>query len=61
MVHVQQELEKYKVAPEFSLQPSILNGAAFGYIGYDCVKYFEPRVAKHAQTQSDVLKVSTTD
>eukprot|EP01125_Pyxidicula_operculata_P013491 TRINITY_DN4479_c1_g1_i2.p1 TRINITY_DN4479_c1_g1~~TRINITY_DN4479_c1_g1_i2.p1 ORF type:complete len:468 (-),score=64.55 TRINITY_DN4479_c1_g1_i2:2048-3451(-) len=51
-----QLLNKYQVHEKFKLEElSILNGSAFGYIGYDCIKYFEPRVARHSQ--EDVLKI----
>lgn len=43
--------------PEARLEPAILNGAAFGYIGYDAVKYFEPCVAATLAKQVDALEV----
>lgn len=43
---LQQELAKSRVAtvPELNLPP--LTGGAIGYVGYDCVKYFEPRTER---------------
>lgn len=48
------ELSKSRVAdiPGLSLPPLI--GGAIGYVGYDCVRYFEPKTARPMQ---DVLKV----
>lgn len=59
MHHVQSELSRWFVPPEVRLEPAILNGAAFGYIGYDAVKYFEPYVAHALEKQVDALKVHT--
>lgn len=48
------ELAKCRVAqiPGQKLPP--LTGGAIGYVGYDCVRYFEPKTARPMQ---DVLKV----
>lgn len=48
------ELAKYRVAavPRLTLPPLI--GGAVGYVGYDCVKYFEPRTKR---PMKDVLKL----
>lgn len=36
--------------PEFT-------GGAVGYVGYDCVRFFEPRTAANLSTQADVLRI----
>eukprot|EP01116_Phalansterium_solitarium_P000379 TRINITY_DN1024_c0_g1_i2.p1 TRINITY_DN1024_c0_g1~~TRINITY_DN1024_c0_g1_i2.p1 ORF type:complete len:958 (-),score=355.15 TRINITY_DN1024_c0_g1_i2:173-3013(-) len=41
------ELGKFEVDPAYALSPPILNGAAVGYVGYDCVRCWEARVARH--------------
>lgn len=48
------ELSKHRVAkvPGLTLPP--LTGGAIGYVGYDCVRYFEPKTAR---PMKDVLKV----
>lgn len=48
------ELSKSRVAhiPGLALPP--LTGGAVGYVGYDCVRYFEPKTAR---PMKDVLKV----
>eukprot|EP01124_Arcella_intermedia_P026833 TRINITY_DN5141_c0_g1_i1.p1 TRINITY_DN5141_c0_g1~~TRINITY_DN5141_c0_g1_i1.p1 ORF type:complete len:746 (+),score=172.60 TRINITY_DN5141_c0_g1_i1:321-2240(+) len=53
MIPLSAALKDLHVPEEFKCSPSIINGAALGYIGYDCVKYFEPRLAKYCQ--KDVL------
>ena len=52
--HLEAELSHYREAiiPGLSLPP--LTGGAIGYVGFDCVRYFEPRTARDMQ---DVLKV----
>ncbi|KAF2005188.1 anthranilate synthase component 1 [Amniculicola lignicola CBS 123094] len=49
------ELSKSRVAtiPSVTLPPLI--GGAVGYVGYDCVKYFEPKTAR--DDMKDVLEV----
>jgi len=51
---LEDELSKCRVAhiPGLSLPP--LTGGAIGYVGYDCVRYFEPKTAR---PMKDVLKV----
>ncbi|KAL3422441.1 anthranilate synthase component I [Phlyctema vagabunda] len=51
---LEQELSKSRVAhvPGLALPP--LTGGAIGYVGYDCVRYFEPKTAR---PMKDVLKV----
>lgn len=48
------ELSKNRIAqvPGLALPP--LTGGAIGYVGYDCVRYFEPKTAR---PMKDVLKV----
>jgi anthranilate/para-aminobenzoate synthase component I len=55
--HIQSELSHYRPAKAYELKPAILNGAAIGYIGYDCVRYFEPRVASHYDHLTDPLAI----
>lgn len=51
---LEEELSKSRVAdvPGLALPP--LTGGAIGYVGYDCVRYFEPKTAR---SMKDVLKV----
>lgn len=51
---LEEELSKYRVAniPGLVLPP--LTGGAIGYVGYDCVRYFEPKTARD---MNDILKV----
>ncbi len=51
---LEKELAQYReaVIPGLVLPP--LTGGAIGYVGYDCVKYFEPRTARKME---DVLKI----
>lgn len=51
---LQEELAQFVVAdvPDLRLPP--LTGGAIGYIGYDCVRYFEPKTAR---PMNDVLKI----
>jgi len=48
------ELSQYRVAsiPELQLPP--MTGGAIGYVGYDCVKYFEPKTKREMK---DILQV----
>lgn len=48
------ELEKYRVAQVPALRLPPLTGGAIGYVGYDCVKYFEPKTKR---SMKDVLEV----
>ncbi|KAN0113032.1 anthranilate synthase-like protein component I [Hyaloscypha variabilis] len=48
------ELAKIRVAEVPGLKLPPLTGGAIGYVGYDCVRYFEPKTARPMQ---DVLKV----
>ena len=48
------ELAKIRVAQVPGLKLPPLTGGAIGYVGYDCVRYFEPKTARPMQ---DVLKV----
>lgn len=49
-----QELAQYRVAHIPSLRLPPLTGGAIGYVGYDCVKYFEPKTKR---PMKDVLGV----
>eukprot|EP01119_Soliformovum_irregulare_P001344 TRINITY_DN11070_c0_g1_i1.p1 TRINITY_DN11070_c0_g1~~TRINITY_DN11070_c0_g1_i1.p1 ORF type:complete len:765 (-),score=245.42 TRINITY_DN11070_c0_g1_i1:23-2317(-) len=59
LIDLERELAKYRVDPQYALEPPVLNGGAVGYVSYDCVKYFEPRV-KEAGKLSDDLKIPET-
>ena len=48
------ELSKCRVASIPSLRLPPMTGGAVGYVGYDCVKYFEPKTKR---PMKDVLKV----
>ncbi|GAB7352833.1 hypothetical protein MBLNU459_g3444t1 [Dothideomycetes sp. NU459] len=48
------ELSKCRVASVPSLRLPPMTGGAVGYVGYDCVKYFEPKTKR---PMKDVLKV----
>ncbi|KAF2749156.1 anthranilate synthase-like protein component I [Sporormia fimetaria CBS 119925] len=52
---LEKELSQYRVAtiPSITLPP--LTGGAVGYVGYDCVKYFEPKTRR--DDMKDVLEV----
>ncbi|PYI11554.1 anthranilate synthase component I [Aspergillus sclerotiicarbonarius CBS 121057] len=51
---LEQELSGFRVAtvPGLTLPP--LTGGAIGYVGYDCVRYFEPKTARPVK---DILKI----
>lgn len=49
-----EELSQYRVAEIPSLRLPPLTGGAIGYVGYDCVKYFEPKTKR---PMKDILKV----
>ncbi|KAK5073109.1 anthranilate synthase component 1 [Lithohypha guttulata] len=51
---LEKELSKYRVATVPSLKLPPLTGGVIGYVGYDCVKYFEPKTAR---PMKDVLKL----
>ncbi|KAF2228182.1 anthranilate synthase-like protein component I [Elsinoe ampelina] len=48
------ELSKYRVASIPGLRLPPMTGGAVGYVGYDCVKYFEPKTKRPME---DILKV----
>ncbi|CAI4217333.1 unnamed protein product [Parascedosporium putredinis] len=48
------ELAKYVVASVPGVQLPPMAGGAVGYVGYDCVRYFEPKTAR---PMKDVLKI----
>lgn len=49
---LEKELSQYRAAPFPGLPP--LSGGAVGYVGYDCIKYFEPKTKRDLK---DVLKI----
>jgi len=51
---LEQELSQYRVATVPGLQLPPLTGGVIGYVGYDCVRYFEPKTAR---PMKDVLKL----
>ena len=51
---LEEELSRHVVAHVPGLQLPPLTGGAIGYVGYDCVRYFEPKTAR---SMKDVLKV----
>ncbi|KAK8220370.1 ADC synthase [Phyllosticta capitalensis] len=51
---LEEELAKVRVASVPTLKLPPLTGGAIGYVGYDCVRYFEPKTARDMK---DVLKV----
>lgn len=51
---LEQELSQYRVASVPSLQLPPMTGGAIGYVGYDCVRYFEPKTAR---PMKDVLQL----
>ncbi|PRP88765.1 putative anthranilate synthase component I [Planoprotostelium fungivorum] len=54
--HIEDTLRGMKVPKQFSLTPDVLNGGALGYIGYDAVRFFEPKIAQFYPLQ-DVLSI----
>lgn len=51
---LEKELAQYKVATVPSLNLPPLTGGVIGYVGYDCVRYFEPKTAR---PMKDVLNL----
>lgn len=51
---LEKELAEHVVADVPGLKLPPLTGGAIGYIGYDCVRYFEPKTARPME---DVLKI----
>ena len=49
-----EELSQFRVAHVPALRLPPMTGGAIGYVGYDCVKYFEPRTKR---PMKDVLQV----
>lgn len=43
---LEKELSQYRVATVPGLQLPPLTGGVIGYVGYDCVRYFEPKTAR---------------
>lgn len=44
---LESELSSYRSpkSSKYQMKPDILNGAAVGYISYDCIQYFEPKLS----------------
>ena len=51
---LEEELSKYRVATVPNVQLPPLTGGVIGYVGYDCVRYFEPKTAR---PMKDILKL----
>jgi anthranilate synthase component I len=51
---LEEELAQYRVASVPFLQLPPLTGGVIGYVGYDCVRYFEPKTAR---PMKDVLNL----
>lgn len=51
---LEKELAQYRVATVPSLNLPPLTGGVIGYVGYDCVRYFEPKTARPMR---DVLQL----
>ena len=51
---LEEELAQFRVATVPSLQLPPLTGGVIGYVGYDCVRYFEPKTQRPL---NDVLKL----
>lgn len=51
---LQEELSRFRVATVPGLVLPPLTGGVIGYVGYDCVRYFEPKTARPMQ---DVLRL----
>ena len=51
---LEKELAQYRVANVPSLRLPPMTGGVIGYVGYDCVRYFEPKTAR---PMKDVLKL----
>ena len=49
-----EELSQFRVASVPGLRLPPMTGGAIGYVGYDCVKYFEPKTKRPME---DILKV----
>ncbi|OMJ26907.1 putative anthranilate synthase component 1 [Smittium culicis] len=45
LIHLEEELKKTKYILEPEIPVLQVSGGAFGYIGYDCVQYFEPKTS----------------
>lgn len=52
LLRLQEELSRFRVATVPGLVLPPLTGGVIGYVGYDCVRYFEPKTARPMQ---DVL------
>lgn len=59
LVHLQNEIQKTKVIQSEELPTEIRfkDCGAVGYVSYDCVRYFEPRVEEFIAKQKNVLEL----
>lgn len=57
LIRLENEMKKYKIleVPSLSLPP--LTGGAVGFVTYDAVKHFEPKVAPFIEAQKNVLDI----
>lgn len=57
LIHLEAEMAKYRAIEFPSLQLPPFSGGAVGYVGYDCVRYFEPKTEKFIAAQRDVMGI----
>ena len=57
LIHLENEMKNYDCIefPNLKLPPFI--GGAVGYVGYDCVRYFEPSTEKFVGAQKAKMKI----
>jgi len=55
--HLEAEMLKYRAIDFPSLKLPPFSGGAVGYVGYDCVRYFEPKTEKFVAAQRDVMGI----
>jgi anthranilate synthase component I len=57
LIHLENEMKNYDCIefPKLKLPPFI--GGAVGYVGYDCVRYFEPSTEKFVKAQKAKMKI----
>lgn len=49
--------KKFHIPEEFRHEVSQLNGVAFGFVGFDAVRQFEPKLRSVGNTPNDVLQI----
>jgi len=57
LIHLEEALSKKIPLAVPSISLPAFTGGAVGFVGYDCVRYFEPRVAPIVDAQEDVLGI----